>query len=420
MTVNINPGEVDIKRFQLIHTSGKVIDLTGYVEQLDIFESVKSPSIFAKMLVVDTIGMADNLLIGHSDVEIEYVSYSGPGTSVPTLFKLKILSVLGAAAGPSNKYKKYTVSMASQEFIKSSSINITENFNNTSHDEMIKQVLGYLKTEKPLSIESTKGIDSIPVSKMKPFQAIDKIRQRAVSKSEKSSAYCFYENNKGYTFATIEKIIAEGKKDPSVAKGDRNFRLDTVGRNTFADSDWRTILAHEHVKMENILEMIAHGGLKNNTWAFNLSSGQYELVAFNKKDNDNEFNLNPEALNLLQTISDEYGSGTDQDSSGSQSLIPILDNRELQRVEKQSYLRAYTLKLLSNMMNIHIHGDSVLSAGSVIHIDFPVISDITEQKSNKLISGNYIITQIRHIIIPTGKPKYSQACEILRTGFIED
>jgi hypothetical protein len=72
------------------------------------------------------------------------------------------------------------------------------------------------------------------------------------------------------------------------------------------------------------------------------------------------------------------------------------------------------------MMNIHIHGDSVLSAGSVINIDFPVISDITVQKQNKLLSGNYLITKIRHIIIPGGKPKYSQACEVLRTGFIGD
>lgn len=420
MTVTLNPGEVEIKRFELIHSSGKKLNLIGLVQQLDIYESIKSPSIFATMLVVDTIGITDNLTLGYSDVEIEYLSYKGPGDSNPATFKFKITSINNAQKAESGKYKTYTVNMASKEFIVSASVNLTENLVDITHDQMIGNIFKYLKSEKPIKKESTKGIDTVNVSKLKPFQAIDKIRRRSVSASHASSSYCFYENRLGYTFATVEKIIAEGKKDPSVTTGDRNFFLDSVSKNKASDTDWRTILGWEHVQMENILDMVAYGGLVNNSWSFNINTGVFEKYTFNKAQNDSNFTASSESFNLLKTVADELGNSADEHASGSVSLIPITNERESQRVEKNSFLKAYTMKMLSNMMNIHIHGDSVLGAGSVINIDFPVISDITEKKQNKLISGNYLITQIRHIIIPTGKPKYSQACEILRTGFIGD
>jgi hypothetical protein len=375
------------------------------------------------MLVADTIGMAENLLLAYSDVEIEYVSYKGVGDSTPSTFKLKILSISGATPNASGKFKTYTVNMASKELIKSSSLNITQNFVDMSHDTMIGVLFGYLETDKSLKKESTKNIDTISVNKLKPFQAIDKIRHRAVSRTQKSSAYCFYETRLGYTFATIEDIIKEGKKDPSVVSGDRNFFLNSINKQESSDSDWRVILGFEHVKMENILDMIGSGGLKNNTWSFNVNTGQYYLTSFDKKENDGEFSLNPEAFNLLQTVSDEYGfkgNKNGAEASGAEMLVPIKDDRENDRIEKTSYIRAYVLKMVSNMMNIHIHGDSVLSAGSVIHIDFPKISDVIKNESNKLITGNYLITSIRHIIIPTGRHTYSQSCEILRTGFIGD
>ena len=420
MTVSLNPGEVDIKRFELIHNSGNKISLMGLVAQLDIYESIKSPAITATMLVVDTIGMADNLLLAYSDVEIEYISYAGPGASVPSLFKFKITSINNAEKSDSGKFKAYTVNMVSKALIVSSSISLTENFVDMTHDQMIGILYGYLGTDKKLDRESTKGIDTVNVSMLKPFEAIDKIRRRAISRSHASSSYCFYENRLKYVFATIENIIAEGKKDPSVASGDRNFFLNTVGKQTFADSDWRTIIGFEHAKMENLLQMIGSGGLKNTSWSFNIATGEFSKSSFDKKGNDGDFTASSEAFNLLQTVADELGNPNNLDSSGSVTFIPIANDREIDRVEKNSYLKAYTMKLLSNMMNIHIHGDSALGAGSVINIDFPIISDSSKQKHNKLLSGNYLITQIRHIITPTGKPTYSQACEILRTGFIGD
>lgn len=420
MTVTLNPGEVDIKRFELIHSSGKKLNLIGLVQQLDIYESITAPSTTATMLMIDTLGIIDNMTLGYSDVEIEYLSYKGVGDSTPAMFKFKITSINNAEKAENGKFKTYTVNMTTKDFVVSASKNLTENFVDMTNDQMLGIVFDYLKSEKKIRMEKTKGIDTVNVSKLKPFQAIDKIRRRAVSRSNVSSSYCFYEDRLQYVFATVENIIAEGKKDPSVTTGDRNFFLSSINKREASDSDWRVIQGWEHVQSENLLDMVGRGGLVNNSWSFNINTGVFEKYTFNKAQNDGDFTASSETFNLLKTISDELGNPADEHASGSVTLVPITNERESQRVEKNSYLKAYVMKMISNMMNIHIHGDSVLSAGSVINIDFPVISDITVQKQNKLLSGNYLITKIRHIIIPSGKPKYSQACEVLRTGFIGD
>ncbi len=61
-----------------------------------------------------------------------------------------------------------------------------------------------------------------------------------------------------------------------------------------------------------------------------------------------------------------------------------------------------------------------LTAGSVINIEFPNADGMTEKSTNKMLSGNYLITKIRHIIRPTGQAMYTQACEVLKTGFLKE
>lgn len=417
MATTLNPGEVDIKRFELIHTSGNKINLIPYVKQIDIFESIMSPAIFGTMLMVDTIGFSDNLLLGYSDVEIDFLSYTGKGDSNPSSFKLKILSIINGKSNEVDKFKTYTVSLASKEYIKSSSMNVTQNFVDMSHEQMIANLFERLKSDKKITIEGTKNVDFVPISKLNIFKAIDKVRRRSVSKTGKTSPYCFYENRLGYNFLTVEKIIAEGKKHPSVVSGDRNFFSNSANKRNFSDSDWRQVLAVEHVKMENLMDTVGRGGLTNSTWSFNINTGQYEEVKFDALKGSETSTLNSEATHIQKVMADDLAN--DKDSASVNMLVPVSNDSDYDRITKNSYLRDYVMKMLSNMINIHIHGDSVLVAGSVINLEFPKVDGLTKASKNRLLSGSYVITKLRHIIHPSGKPKYSQSCEIVRTGFLE-
>ena len=56
---------------------------------------------------------------------------------------------------------------------------------------------------------------------MQPFEAVDLLRQKAVSKEFPSGgAYVFYENQYGVQFRSIENIIKEDSKEPDIFVND--------------------------------------------------------------------------------------------------------------------------------------------------------------------------------------------------------
>lgn len=409
-----DPGNVDIKRFQLIHKNGTV-DLVGFVTQMDIYESVLSPSIHSILYVYDGAGLIDRVDLAGSDIEIEYSSYD---TNTPVLYKFKIGSVGNVKVGPNSSYKTYSIRASSHEQFDAAAKTLTEIYNNAEPEGMVTAILkNYLKTDKKFTFEKTLGVDTVNLTKLKPFQAIDKIRRRAVSRSNKSSSYCFFENRFGYTFATIEHLIAEGKKDPTVVTGDRNFTFETVSKVGVDKTDWRNILAAKQVKSQNLFETLAIGGVQNVVWAFNIETGTTDPYKFEKTKDDGQFNIDQESFTLRKDISSKY-QGDDMNSVN--TIIAIRNEKDLERVKKDNFISPYLSRLMSNILNIDIWGDSALTAGSVINIEFPNADGLTDKSKNKMLSGNYLITQIRHCIIPTGVGRYTQSCEVLKTGFLKE
>ena len=410
----INPGSLVIKKFKLLHKGGE-IDLVGYVSQIDIYESIISPSIHAVMSVYDSASLIEKVDLAGSDVEIEYTTFE---TNTPAYFKFKIESLANIRVGPNSNYKTYDVMMSSEELFTSAAKTVTDIFNDAQPENMVAVVLNdYLKTKKKFTYEKTMGIDTVNVTKLKPFQAIDKIRRRSVSRTNKSSSYCFFENRFGYNFATIEHLLAEGKKDPTVVNGDRNFTFQTVSKKGFDKTDWRNILAAKQVKSQNLLQTLAIGGVQNIVWAFNLETGTTDPYVFEKTRDDGQFNIDGESFTIRKDIVTRY-QGDDMNSVN--TIIPIQSERDLERVKKENFITPYLSRLMSNILNIDIWGDSALTAGSVINIDFPTVDGMTDKTKNKMISGSYLITQIRHIIVPAGTGTYTQACEVLRSGFLRD
>ena len=402
-----NPGEVEILKLLLKHKQG-TLNLITYTVQIDIFESIKAPVIRAQLLMKETVGLLDTVPMVGSTVELEYTTE----TEGTTEFKFIILSVDSASATSSNTTREYVLNLASEEIVASAASNISQNFIDLSHEKIIAIIIDkHLKSKKKFNYEATLGLDTIPLTKLKPFQAIDKVRRRSVSKLNKSSSYCFYENKDGYNFATIEGMIFNGKKNV----GDRYFFLDTVGKETHKGSDWRNILGFEQVRMQNMLDMISNGGVKINVWSFNVQTGEYKKAEFNKVQDDGVFKSDPETYNLPKDLAVKYS-----DSEAVNLLIPISDDRELDRVQKHSYLRPYVTKILSNMINVSIHGDSTMTVGKMMHLDIPIVDGMTSNRNNELLSGNYLITKLRHIIVNGAQPKYMQSCELLRTGFLKE
>lgn len=401
----LNPGDVHIDTLTLIHPEGR-LNLLGYVYDFNIYESLKSPTITADMLVFDGTGLLDNVMLADSRVVIEFTTFM----SVTNRFEFVVSHVSGATPGNMSLDKQYKVMLVSEDMINSAAILMTENFIDMNHEDMVKRILGStLKSKKNFSFEKTRGLDFIQAIKMHPFQAIDLIRRRCVSMASTTSSYCFFENRAGYNLLTMEKIIKDGKADPSVTNGDRAFTFQSSGKTATKYTDWRNIVGLQQVNTQNLTQTLGMGGVRNVAWSYNMLTGEYQR-------NDFDATRNPVGgFSLPRTATSRF-SGTEARNV----MYPVNSEQDQTRVEKASNVTPYVLKMLSNMLNIHIYGDSILTAGSVIHIDMPVLSGMSVHKQNKLLSGAYVITGLRHMLTVTGSPKYMQACEVLREGFGND
>jgi hypothetical protein len=82
---------------------------------------------------------------------------------------------------------------------------------------------------------------------------------------------------------------------------------------------------------------------------------------------------------------------------------------------------AYTLLLNQNIIRILTYGDSYLSVGDVIEVNLPEVSGTTEKKTkDRLSSGNYLVTKLRHNITMEegGKPKHTISMDCVKIGYI--
>ena len=70
------------------------------------------------------------------------------------------------------------------------------------------------------------------------------------------------------------------------------------------------------------------------------------------------------------------------------------------------------------MINIKVFGSSELGVGDVIHLNLPVVDSRSVTENSEVLSGDYIITKVRHMITPQSKTQYFQSYELLNTGFL--
>jgi hypothetical protein len=413
----IEPGECKLTKLNLIYNETTVTGLLTYVNQFDIFESIRSPVIKAVVAVRDTSGALDNLIIGiGQQVEIEFTT--NEKTTWNYIFTIS--SIEPVITGSKSDAKYFLMNLCSKDYFVGTNQNVTEVFSDMESEKMIGLIMNkYIwgsksRNKKRIKYETTKGIDTISFTSMNPYQAVDKIRRRAVSRRNKSSSFCFFERVDGYVFSTIEELIAGAKTDPSVRDGSRNFFLDNAPRKEYKNTNFRTILAMEQVKYQDAELLAITGALSCDVWSFCFETGLYNKKEFRALENDGEFKVSSNSFRMPKNLMQEITSK----NNPMLKTYYIDTEREQERVEKEVYLRGYVSKLLSNMINIKVFGSSELGVGDVIHLNLPVVDSRSVTENSEVLSGDYIITKVRHMITPQSKTQYFQSYELLNTGFL--
>lgn len=420
MTMEYRDGKYKLIEFFMTAPGGRVVGLTPYCARADIYESVLEPTAIAEFVISDKVGIFDHFNFLEQSIQLEFTTYEDNDEAA---IKYEFFPVIvdPAESLPDDKGIVYKITCVSKEAKRSAQVkNLSFTRQKIACEDMIKSILlsdEGLKTEKPIFLEKTHGLNGFNFTLINPFTAIDDIRLRAVSSQFQGHCFLFYENSKGYHFKSFEGLIKDGK----TKIGDKYYVQSAATDIAIDGAKWRNILAFKVIQTGN----------ENVTRA--LGAGKVIVRIVNTTTQQtNDFELDPRRLTFEQLNDNSTSTSlTSQNelSSTVSRVIPELWDPEVETEEAvyASAVRPYYLAFLFNTIaHITVYGDTTVTCGDVITAKIPEMNALSLGEERPFVdtsstaAGNYLVTKCRHILTFSEGAEYMQALEIIKDGYAGD
>lgn len=412
------PGDVELVDIILMsEDQQRTYSLISQAVTLDVFESIMSPIMWCELTISDSQGLLQNFpIIGEEYIKIVFKT---PGTlAEPAQYLFRVNSVNNKQVNQNNKKITYTIQCCSAELMTNVKTSVTLRDSDTVQNFVTKILEDYIKTEKPVHIEPTSGIEEVLLTNMEPFATIDFLRQRAVSTRFESSAFSFFENRKGFWFATIENLIELGTEAIQSGNYDKIFFYDTARKDSYENVTMRNILAYNQMQFGDAIVQVQEGGLNNQVQNFDLITGDIQRVTYT--DNIGADSFTPTSDTSAGTHTTSFTRQHGKQTTVTKLITTRSDRAPTNLSEKLTKTQAYAQKIAQNITQIHIYGDSSIQIGDIIDCRFPSGVDATSDGGvSRLDSGSYLVAKVRHMILNGDRPQYTQALELIKTDLQE-
>jgi hypothetical protein len=399
------PGDVQIKTVSLFTNQG-VVNILEHVKGISIFESVFTPGIMVELTVWDTKNISSQLpVLPGQKLTVQLCT---PGRN-DLKYDLIVTELKDAVPAENMRSKSFILCATTPEAVRNKANLVTKAYN-TNISSMVTDIVSYyLGSKKNVDVQETKGIQKVIVQCQNPFDAITMLRKRSISTDSKSSSYVFFENQKGYSYKTLEKLM-EGDT------GDRVFTNDETVRTDISKPIFRNLIHYEQPSQYDVADRIGEGGLSVDMMKFDFKTLKYTRKAsqFNPSDFKNADGTlkNPDSDDLKQFARSSgksirvWHDSSYPDTFLTEGLGP----------------RASAISLFGQGgLLLHVFGDSELTAGQMLEVK--LLENATSSgpvEEHHLLSGKYLITFIHHQILSEGNnPRYTCSIETLKGGYKE-
>lgn len=422
----LTPYDINLSQLDLIWSDGSAIDLRFVMIEMNIYEDIFTNTMSGNIVVSDSKNMFGKIPIQGN----EYISivFDKPGLEYPFKKTFRVYNIGGINNTATNL--QIRINFTSEELLLSKSMAFSKVYNNMFISNMVKDIGRNLlkidiKKFPDSQIEETNGLMDITIPYYNGFQAINWLASRATSRHI-GGTYFFYENRDGYWFQSIQNLIKSGKsiatynynvKNVDTSRGDPNF--------TFYD-----ISKYQIVKTPDSLESTMKGRYSGKLLTLDLIRQRFEsknLDGSKLYDDSNKLSSGKSFGNF----NDKFGNQITNTFSNYVKFYPtnngqneaqyINGKQEIRKTNIENWMierNAQILQLLGIRLKLIIPGNNFIKVGDIIEVNIPSIEPQLGKDSNEkyrkldpYLSGNYIITAIRHRITPE---RYESVVEICR------
>jgi hypothetical protein len=401
----------------------RTIDLTTGVIAFEYYEDIFSPTITAKVKVVDNgnvIAPADNQDGDRQSIynglplrggERLSLKIAGNSSTNPGLdFSKKsddyfYVSSITDVISETNR-ESFTLHLVSREAITNETVRVSNKFPTSLKisDSVEKILKDNLKTSKVGTLDKSSNKYGFIGNLRKPFTILIWLASKAVPESSGSATagFVFYQTVDGFQFRSLDDLMLQTPKATyTYTEAQESYDEDDKKVN----NDFK-ILNYYTDKNQNLIEKLRLGTYASHRMFFNplnFSFSKPEEGLFKQSDYvgktknlGNQFKLPPLSEGSDKTLGDVptriitavLDIGTmEKDASTDQNSDPRL-------YQSQSLMRYNTL--FTQSVNIMVPSNTNLRAGDIIQCNFPKISQSNAKEFDKEQSGLYMIKELCH------------------------
>ncbi len=221
------PGDFTLKNpndngVVLVNSVGERQNLTlGTIAELNIFEDINSNAVTGTMHIVDAYNIISNASLQGNERLIFKLSTPGTSSSREDIVDASEetgypfhIYALTDRIQQSETIMTYTLHFCSKELLRNTRKKVSKAYNGglaQSVVDILRDDTG-LNSRKDIYYEETRNQDKIVIPNLRPFDAINMISRKALSKNANGAGYYFYETTKGFHFRSYESMLAlQGK-----------------------------------------------------------------------------------------------------------------------------------------------------------------------------------------------------------------
>ena len=426
MTINsIMPGDIKVTKAVLYNiTKSYSQDISNQIDTIDIYESIFSPILFAEISITDGINLHEKFPIKGEEWFV--LSCQAPG--LPKNFSLnltlRVIRKSNVTTDEHGRMTMYKLTACSQEFQHNARTVISKTYTEQRITNMVRDLVtnsDYLDSKKSLSVEGgqTKGVQTITIPSFNPLQTIDFLRQRAVSEAYSTSAFVFFETRKGFTFTNIEYLFEQGKKSKDTNPVFYYHLTKNMDIKKADVEQTRNILSYRHIVYGDPILSANRGGFKNKVVNHDIRTAVTTTVVTQKSDLSKKAQYGEK-----KPIHNNSALNDDLESDHPGTAAFFLTNSRKPPTHRELSIganRIYAEQLIQNLLRIFIYGDISITAGQMITLNLPQFRATTEDgdqsRKSKYVSGNYLVTKVRHTIIHKGRWQHMTTIECTKGAF---
>jgi hypothetical protein len=412
------PGQVDFQYLKLVSTNGLVIDLDDYLIEFNLFEDIFSNFLHGQILINDSLNILSRLPIRGDEMLI--VSFGTPQLNAYFQKIFAVYSVTDQKTVADNNTQIYTLHFCSTEGVVDANLAIYKPFSGTI-STVSKQIFddflsnpAYVKfkendievdenTSSNLFLTETQNKIKFISPGWSPAKCLNWLASKAIPKEGKACDFLFWESTAGFFFASIEDLI-KGTYSNNRLAGDYYY----IPPGTFESSDIieKLFLAQgfEVISFVDNLKNFSEGFYANRIVSYDPLKKQVKTTDFDYTTEYNTFTQTEGPLSIAPFSSDilKNSAAYTKIYPASSKLFSGINDNFPQRMPNIFGNRNTKLLELNNFkINLTVHGRSDLFVGSMIRFNYPETSphaDTSEGGTDKIFSGNYLVTAIRHKI----------------------